>query len=159
MVNNDCIRTMIAYHHALYDRLWDSIMHLTDEQFRQTVDYSHGSIRNHMVHVATVDARWLYGLEGRPEARRFHLDPTNYPTRQETRTLWDSTAQDMMEYVASLDDTALEKQPPGMGGPVWQVLLHVVNHGTDHRAQVLRILHDFGAPTFDQDLIFHVWSR
>ena len=35
----------------------------------------------------------------------------------------------------------------------WQVLLHVVNHGTDHRGQILRILHDFGAPTFDQDLM------
>jgi hypothetical protein len=31
----------------------------------------------------------------------------------------------------------------------------MVNHGTDHRAQVLRILTDFGAPAFDQDLM--VW--
>jgi uncharacterized damage-inducible protein DinB len=37
------------------------------------------------------------------------------------------------------------------------VLLHVANHGTDHRAQLLRALHDFGAPTFDQDLILYLW--
>jgi uncharacterized damage-inducible protein DinB len=42
---------------------------------------------------------------------------------------------------------------------VWQVLLHVVNHGTDHRAQVLRILHDFGAPTTAQDYIFYVYDN
>jgi uncharacterized damage-inducible protein DinB len=34
----------------------------------------------------------------------------------------------------------------------------MVNHGTDHRAQVLRSLHDFGAPTFNQDLIIHLWQ-
>ncbi|MBK7915376.1 MAG: hypothetical protein IPJ94_03790 [Chloroflexi bacterium] len=27
---------------------------------------------------------------------------------------------------------------------VWQVLLHVANHGTDHRAQLLRLLNDLG---------------
>jgi hypothetical protein len=35
----------------------------------------------------------------------------------------------------------------------------MVNHGTDHRAQILRVLHDFDAPTFDQDLIIHLWFR
>jgi uncharacterized damage-inducible protein DinB len=46
-----------------------------------------------------------------------------------------------------------------MRGPVWQALLHTVNHGTDHRAQVLRILQEFEAPTFDQGLIIQLWSR
>jgi uncharacterized damage-inducible protein DinB len=44
-----------------------------------------------------------------------------------------------------------------MMGPTWQVLSHLVNHGTDHRAQVLRALHELGAPTFSQDLIHHLW--
>jgi uncharacterized damage-inducible protein DinB len=30
---------------------------------------------------------------------------------------------------------------------------------TDHRAQMLRTLHDFGAPTFEQDMIFYLWGR
>jgi uncharacterized damage-inducible protein DinB len=42
---------------------------------------------------------------------------------------------------------------------VWQVLIHVVNHGTDHRAQILRILHDFGLKTTSQDFIFYVYDR
>ncbi len=49
--------------------------------------------------------------------------------------------------------------PIGMNEPAWQVILHVVNHGTDHRAQVLRVLHDIGAPTFNQDLIIHLWQK
>ena len=33
----------------------------------------------------------------------------------------------------------------------WQVLWHVLSHGTDHRAQTMAILADLGAKTFPQD--------
>jgi uncharacterized damage-inducible protein DinB len=153
------IRTLIDYDYALYRRVWDSIMQLTDAQFVQDVNYSHGSIRNQIVHVAEVDERWLRGLQEHPNARQFNLDPTDYPTRASARALWDSTALKVTDYVASLGEGDLERQPQGMYGPIWQVLAHMVNHGTDHRAQILRVLHDFGAPTFDQDLIIHLWFR
>jgi uncharacterized damage-inducible protein DinB len=42
---------------------------------------------------------------------------------------------------------------------VWQVLLHVVNHGTDHRAQLLRLLNDLGVKTTSQDYIFYVYDH
>ena len=41
---------------------------------------------------------------------------------------------------------------------LWQVLLHVVNHGTDHRAQLLRWLNDLGVNTEYQDYIFYVYG-
>jgi len=41
----------------------------------------------------------------------------------------------------------------------WQVLLHVANHATDHRAQLLRVLHDLGVDTKSQDYIFHVYDN
>ena len=44
------------------------------------------------------------------------------------------------------------------GLSVWQVLLHVANHGTDHRAQILRVLKDMGVETTSQDFIFHVYE-
>jgi uncharacterized damage-inducible protein DinB len=42
---------------------------------------------------------------------------------------------------------------------LWQVLLHVANHGTDHRAQALRTLHDLGVETTSQDYIFYVYEH
>jgi len=36
------------------------------------------------------------------------------------------------------------------------VLLHVANHGTDHRAQVLR---DMGVETTSQDYVFYSYER
>ncbi len=42
---------------------------------------------------------------------------------------------------------------------LWQVLLHVGNHGTDHRAQILRLLSDLGVKTTSQDYIFYVYDH
>ncbi len=66
---------------------------------------------------------------------------------------------ELLDYVRTLDEAKALGTPPGLYGPAWQVLLHLGNHGTDHRAQVLRALQAFGAPTFDQDFILYQWFR
>jgi len=155
----EIFRTLTEYNHALYRKVWESIQSLSDEQFVQKIDYSRGSIRDQMVHVAAAETRWLYGLKGDPSRRSYQLNPADYPTRERAQALWESVARELEEHVAALDDESLERTLPGMRGPAWQVLAHLVNHGIDHRAQVLRALHDFGAPTFDQDLVRYLWRR
>jgi uncharacterized damage-inducible protein DinB len=159
MIFAEPVHVYLQYHYALTRRLWESIQHLSDEQFVAQIPYSRGSIRDHLVHLATTDTRWLRGLQGQPDARLLKFNPADYPTRQAAQTLWDGVAQDALAYISGLDDDAMQRTPPGMPGPAWQVLMHLANHGTDHRAQVLRALHDFGAPTFDQDLIYYLWPR
>jgi uncharacterized damage-inducible protein DinB len=153
----ETVRTMIEYNCALHRRTWDSIDTLSKAQFQREVNYSHGSLRNHMLHLASVDRRWLYGLKELPDVG--HLKSEEYPTRESVHIVFDSVMKDVTEYVAGLTEAEIEKTPPGLPGPRWQILLHLVNHGTDHRAQVLRLLTDFGAPTFDQDFILWLAKR
>jgi uncharacterized damage-inducible protein DinB len=159
MSSLEIVRGLIAYNYAGHARLWDSIMQLTEEQFVAEIAYSHGSVRNHIVHCTGVDGRWLRGLRGEPDARSYQPAASAYRTREEARQLWDSVAADVTSYVAGLTDAELVAVARGMNEPRWQILTHIVNHGTDHRAQLLRVLHDFGAPTFDQDLIFYWWTQ
>ncbi len=70
----------------------------------------------------------------------------------------------MRAYLAALGDEMLFAKP--IKEPeedkdliVWQVLLHVANHGTDHRAQLLRMLNDLGIKTTSQDYIFYVYDH
>ena len=152
------VRTMVEYNDALHRQMWESIHQLSDDLFTASIEYSHGSIRNQMVHLAAVDGRWTRGLKGLPDARTFNPHADNYPTASSVFALWDPIAREFCDLVNGLDDDQLLHVPTGMNEPSWQVILHVVNHGTDHRAQVLRSLHDFGAPTFNQDLIIHLWQ-
>ncbi len=154
----EMIRGLVGYNYAFHERLWECIMQLTDEQFVAEIAYSHGSVRNHLVHTAGVDGRWLRGLQGDPEARSYDPQSSDYATRADVRQLWTTVSGDVKAYVDTLSEDDLLVVPPGMNEPRWQILTHIINHGTDHRAQVLRILHDFGAPTFPQDLIFYWWD-
>jgi uncharacterized damage-inducible protein DinB len=70
----------------------------------------------------------------------------------------------MRTYLAELRDEVLFFKPitepeEAKDLIVWQVLLHVVNHGTDHRAQILRLLNDLGVKTTAQDYIFYVYEN
>jgi len=156
----ELIKTFIEYHIDMTRRVWDSIQQITDEQFLADNAYSRGSIRNLMVHLTTTDSNWLAGLKNIPEDQ----DPPkkkyeDYPTRVVVRQFWDATAKDVADYAAKLTDAELNENPVDIQNPRWQVILHIINHGTDHRSTVLQRLHEFGAPTFDQDFIMWLWSR
>jgi uncharacterized damage-inducible protein DinB len=107
------------------------------------------------------DDTWFSGLRGLdlPES----LDPAQFADRQSIRARWDSIEQNMRGYLAGLRDEMLSVKPFPEGEDkdliVWQVLLHVANHGTDHRAQILRMLHDLGVKTRYQDYIFYVYDH
>ena len=159
MLSVDLFKTFIEYHIDMSRRVWDSIDQITKEQFLSDDAYSRGSIRNLMVHLAHTDSNWLAGLKNIPESE----DPPkrqyeDYPDRARVRTFWDATAKDLADYVEMLTEAGLEENPMDISNPRWQVLLHIINHGTDHRSTVLQRLHEFGAPTFDQDFIMWLWS-
>jgi uncharacterized damage-inducible protein DinB len=90
-------------------------------------------------------------------------NPYELIDRQITREYWDRTEQDMHDYLGALTEEMLSQKPISEGEDrdllLWQILLHVVNHGTDHRAQILRILHDLGVSTTAQDYIFYAYDH
>lgn len=160
----DMIRELYDYHMALNRRVWNEcIMQLTDDQFIQTLDYSQGSIRSQTVHMTSVDRRWFAGLQGQEIG---HLQPEDFADRVAVRAQWDEVEARMNRYLEMLTTDTL-RQPVRFAsnrmGEVeiipWEVLLHVVNHGTDHRAQVLAMLHQLGAPTLEQDLMIYLWAK
>jgi uncharacterized damage-inducible protein DinB len=160
MLTVDIFKTFIEYHIDMSRRVWDSIDQIAEEQFLAEDAYSRGSIRNLMVHLATTDSNWLAGLKNIPESedppKRTYED---YPDRGSVRAFWDSTAKDLSAYAETLTDAELGENPMDIQNPRWQVFLHIINHGTDHRSTVLQKLHEFGAPTFDQDFIMWLWNR
>lgn len=161
-MNADAFRHVYNYHFAENRALWDThIMSLSQEQFTQPIGYSLGSVRNQIVHLMSVDDTWFSPLRGLeiPE----WLNPDDFSDRSVIRAHWDRVERSMRDYLADLRDDMLFTKPFREGEDenlvLWQVLLHVANHGTDHRAQLLRILHDFGLKTVSQDYVFYVYDH
>ena len=145
-MNADAFRHLYAYHMAENRLLWRVCSRLPDEVFEAPSDYSHGSIRNQLVHLMEVDEGWFNELRGMTEQP--DVDPATTATRDAIRARWDATEADMQAWLDQLTDERLPTRPlPGEDAelPVWLVLIHVMNHATDHRAQVYRLMHDLGA--------------
>ena len=161
-MNANAFRHFYDYHFAENRHIWnDYIAPLRYEQFIQPVDYSHGSVRDQAVHIMATDEAWFSGLRGAELPPPFERGDTD--DRQRIRAQWDGVERDMRAYLASLQDETLLEKPFPEGEDkdllLWQVLLHVANHGTDHRAQLLRLLHDLGVKTTSQDYIFYVYDH
>lgn len=161
-MNAEAFRHFFDYHFSENRNIWDAyIASLSDEQFTRSASYSHGSVRNQVVHLMSVDDTWFSGLRGVEIAGS--LDPATFEDRNGIRRHWDAVEQRMRSDLAELRDDMLFEKPFAEGEDkdliLWQVLLHVVNHGTDHRAQLLRLLNDLGVKTVSQDYIFYVYDH
>ncbi len=160
-MNADAFRHFYEYHFAENRKIWDRyITQLSNEQFTQPADYSRGSVRDQILHLISCDTAWFSGL--RSVDIPDDINPADFPDRESIRAHWDKVEQMMRVYLAELRDDMLFHTP--LEGEdkdliVWQVLLHVVNHGTDHRAQLLRQLNDLGVKTEYQDYIFYVYEK
>ncbi len=161
-MNANAFRHFYDYHFTENRKTWDSyVTPLSQEQFTQAVNYSRGSVRDQIVHLMSVDDAWFSGLRGVAIPEPFN--PANLNDRKIIRAYWDKVEQNMRDYLAQLRDDMLFEKPFAEGEDkdliLWQGLLHVVNHGTDHRAQLLRLLSDLGVKTTSQDYIFYVYDH
>ena len=162
-MNADAFRHFYNYHFAENRKIWEHVASLSFEQFAQPVDYSRGSVREQIVHLLDAEDMWFSELRGAQPLEPLPETVTS-DDRAAIRAHWDEVEQNIRAYLAYLQDEQLFSKP--IKEPeedqiltVWQVLLHVANLATDHRAQLLRVLHDLGVDTKYQDYIFYVYEN
>ena len=162
----DEIRTLFDYNYWAFERVWNCIIQLTEKQYVKDVDYSTGSIRNIVVHVMSGTHRWIRRIQGKEIPP--HLSFDDFDTFAKTKAKWDESRREVLDYVYSLDEMQLneivEWELPArglqLGNYCWEIMLHVANHATDHRAQILTILHhEFHVETVEQDMLFYFVER
>jgi uncharacterized damage-inducible protein DinB len=162
-MNANAFRYLYDYHFSENHKIWnDYITPLSFKKFVQDIDYSRGSVRDQIIHLMSVDEVWFSQLRGVIPSEP--ISSALSDDRKIIRTRWDNVERNMRDYLAELRDEMLFDKPikepdEDKNLIAWQVLLHVVNHGTDHRAQLLRLLHDLGAKTTSQDFIFYVYDH
>lgn len=157
----ETLQMLFDYNRWANHRVWDCVMALTDEQYHQPSDYSTGSVHDHCYHLMQIDgsalAYWM-GQKIGPD----HLDfikAEDYKTRADIRVRWDRVEAAYSDFLSTLDDNALQrevKMSKERRTPLSYNLLTIVNHSTNHRAQILRLIHDMGGETCEQGLYFYL---
>ncbi len=104
---------------------------------------------------------WPDGDHGPHPRRGGTLARLLQPLPAELRRDWEAEWQQRTRWLDSLDDDALaaeahdpddDPDDPINGIPIWQLMTHVVNHGTQHRSEAATILTDADASPGDLDL-------
>jgi uncharacterized damage-inducible protein DinB len=160
----DHIRMLYDYNYWAHRLVWGCVMGITDEQFERQLGYSWGSIHAQVVHVMSAEWMWFSRLRGTSPKAMF--DPNDYPNRESVLNKWNEIEVDIRDHVSSLSEDYLDglfTYTTTSGNtytqPIVPILLHVINHGTDHRAQILAMLNQLGGETVEQDLIFYLREK
>ena len=104
-----------------------------------------------LVHQLGAAQRWRVAFETQGDGEGPRPEDEPLPTIEQLRERWDAEWHAVDDWLASLSEAFIDAQFDGV--PVWQMLVHVVNHGTQHRSEVAALLTADGRSPGDLDLV------
>jgi uncharacterized damage-inducible protein DinB len=132
------------------------------EHLTRDAGVSFGSLLGTLVHTLSSERRWLARFAGIADPAPLKLE--DFPDLLTWIVAWEESAANVEAFLASISDEQLAVpltwttgQGEQITRPLWETVLHLVNHGTYHRGQVVSLLRQMGYPPPSTDLIafFH----
>ena len=155
----DLLRTHIDYTAWASTRLVQAASQLEPDELNHDFKSADHSVLGTLVHVFAADRIWLARLENRPQAP--FVSETDH-SLDVLKNDWPALYERWKNFVADLTD---EKAQAVIGytdlkgnrwnQPLWQLVQHVVNHGTPHRGQVSGFLRALGRVPPPIDLVVY----
>ena len=154
MIPLGTFRDLFDYNYWARDCQLEACAALSQEQFLRPMGSSFSSVRDTLAHLVAVEwiwhERWRGKSPSKVDAQEFGAD--TFPNLVAVRDRWRAVESDVRSFLARLrePDLAQPLRYTNMKGekyayPLWQSLLHVVNHQTYHRGQVTTLLRQLGA--------------
>jgi uncharacterized damage-inducible protein DinB len=153
------IQLLYDYNYWANGRIFDGTAQLSLDQFIAPRSYAHGSVRDTLVHILSAEWVWRIRCQDRISPPDL-LQVADYPSLSVLQEKWGQEEVTMRHYLASLTDQKLENTisyQRTAGEPqeniLWQLLVHVVNHGTEHRSTIAADLTEMGYSPGDLDFV------
>jgi uncharacterized damage-inducible protein DinB len=159
-VNVQDIRTLYDYNCWATNRILDRAEQVSPEDF---VSATLGYAKLHSTLVHMLSAEWVWRSRWQGHSPTSMLDPNEFPTLDALRARWDQERRHMYAFLDTLGDSALSKtiayantRGHGYTDVLWQMMMHVLNHGTQHRSELAMLLTELGHSPGDLDIIAFV---
>jgi len=160
-MKKDEILTLYKYNAWANERILDTVSHVDQRQFLASSSFSHGSLRGTLVH--TQFAEWIWRRRWEGHSPTEWMKPEDSPTFETLRKRWNAETKNLMSFVEnvsenSLDSTIHYRTTGGrsLQNTLWHLMVHLVNHGTQHRSEAAAMLTDFGHSPCDLDFIMYL---
>jgi len=152
------LQSHLHYHRWATERVLTEVQQLDSERLVRNLHGSFASVYDTVVHLYQADMIWLERLEERPNGKR--EDYSSPGCMYDLSDVWLAVIDRMIAFAAALNENGWERSIAykSMAGvsyesPIWQIVLHVVNHGTHHRGQVTSMMRQLGEKPVSLDLI------
>ena len=155
----DVLQTLVDYHYWARDRMLPVVEALSEEQLRRPLGNSFSSVFDTVVHLFGADWIWRSRWEGVSPMALPSAD--SYDSLDKVCAAWEDEERRIRAIVNALGPEGIARpiEYTGWDGrrqaqPFWQMLQHLVNHGSYHRGQVTTKLRQLGAgPAKSLDMI------
>ena len=131
---------------------------LTPEQWAKDMGSSLKSVRDTLVHLLSGQWMWLQRWKG--SSPQGMWSPADYPDAAALGKRRDELLLDQANFLARLTEETLKKdvkytntKGQAFSYPLWQLMLHAVNHSSYHRGQVTTLIRQAGAQPLSSDLV------
>jgi uncharacterized damage-inducible protein DinB len=158
-MNKQDILTLYKYNQWANAKIRNAAAKVSQEQFLAEASYPHGGLRSTLTH--TLFAEWIWRNRWDGNSPTIRLKPEDFPTIESLQARWLEEEKLLMAFVESLTDHRLNEviqYKNTKGVPLqqilWKMMAHVVNHGTQHRAEAAAMLTEFGCSPGDLDMIY-----
>jgi uncharacterized damage-inducible protein DinB len=158
------VRLLFGYNDWANGRVLDAAAKIPAARLVDPAPVSHGSLLGTLAHVLAAESVWrVRSEEGVSPATL--LTDADFPTVTALRGRSAAEAEAMRAFLDGLRDDDLEglvhyTTTEGVASkmPLWQILLHVVNHGTQFRAEAAMVLSEAGHSPGNLDLMAYLAS-
>jgi len=139
-------------------RILGAVETLAPDQLTKDTGASFSSVRDTLMHIFGVEWVWLERLQGRSPASI--PDAKEFADLAKLRARYAEHETQLLEYARRISQAELDEEMdyktfsfgPGRN-PRWQMMQHVVNHGSYHRGQITTMLRQLGTKGVGTDLI------
>jgi uncharacterized damage-inducible protein DinB len=148
--------TLYEYNYWANERILAAAARVSQEQFSVPSAFPFGSLRGTLLH--TLDTEFGWRMRCQYNQSTPDMSEAEFPTLDVMKRRWDEEQTTMRAYLAGLQDndlTSLLRYTIDNGEKrervLWHCLLHVVNHGTQHRSEAAALLTEYGSSPGDLD--------
>lgn len=152
------IRELYGYNRWANQRTLNAATELDGDAFTRAMGSSFSSVRDTLAHVLSGEWIWLERWQGRSPTAL--LNAADFPTVQSLQSRWEGVEQDRRRFIQELtrerlgkDLAYINRSGEHYSYPLWQQMVHVVNHSSYHRGQVTTLLRQLGAEAVSTDFL------
>jgi uncharacterized damage-inducible protein DinB len=157
-------RTLLLYTLWADRQMLAAVAQVAPEDLVRNTGSSFPSLLATLAHVLGAQRVWLSRFAGMPLDRVPGID--DFPDGDLLAAAWADTAAEMEFYLAALTEDQLRAdltwsntRGESFTKPLWQPVLHLVNHTTYHRGQAVTMLRQLGYPAPTTDLNYWLLQR